>query len=100
MGGMDCSNFTAFVYNYALGIRFTSRVDRQAEEVGRKLPKSEPLVPGDLIYIYADDMKKISHVAIYISPTEIIDSIDSGIRIRAFNGWYKSHYAWARRVVE
>lgn len=28
--GLDCSNFSTFVYDYALGIRFTSDVDEQA----------------------------------------------------------------------
>lgn len=100
MGGLDCSNLTAFVYNFAFGIRFTSWVERQADEVGRKLKRSEPLAPGDLIFLYSADFTRISHALIYISPTEIIDSTGPGVQIRPFAGWYKKNYAWARRVIE
>jgi cell wall-associated NlpC family hydrolase len=100
MGGMDCSNFTAFVYNYAFGIRFSSWVERQSEEAGRKLEKSETLAPGDLIFLYSADFTRISHAVIYLSPDEIIDSTGPGVDVRPFRGWYKKNYAWARRVIE
>lgn len=100
MGGLDCSNFTAFVYNYALGIRFTSRVERQANEAGRKLSRLEPLEPGDLIFLYSADLSRISHALLYVSPTEIIDATGPGIQIRTFEKWYKTNYAWARRLIE
>ena len=100
MGGLDCSNFTAFVYNYALGIRFTSQVGRQSEEVGRRLTAQEVLYPGDLIFLYSADFSRISHVVIYMNPREIIDSTGLGVQIRPYIGWYKRNYAWARRVIE
>lgn len=100
MGGIDCSNFTAFVYNYAFGIRFTSSVEKQSLEVGRRLNDFEALMPGDLIFLYSDNRSRISHVAIYISPTEIIDSTGPGVQLRPFGGWYKRNYAWARRMIE
>src|SRR3954454_24720798 len=43
--GLDCSNFTAWVYNYGLGIRFTSEVQDQADgpkAPGRVLAPDEP----------------------------------------------------------
>lgn len=100
MGGLDCSNFTSFVYNFALGIRFSSAIERQSEEVGRKLSDDESLVPGDLIFLYAKDFSHVSHVAIYLSPTEVIDSTGPGTQIRPFADRYQTHFAWARRVIE
>ena len=100
MGGLDCSNFTAYIYNYALGVRFTSWVDRQAEEVGRKLSDSEELAPGDLIFLWSSDRSRISHAVIYISPSEVIDSTGPGVEVRSNAGWYKDNYAWARRLIE
>lgn len=100
MGGLDCSNFTAFVYNYALGKRFSSNVKRQSEEAGRRLLPSETLAPGDLLFLYDEAKKEISHTAIYIDATHVIDSTDGGVKIRAFSKRYKKEFAWARRVLE
>jgi len=52
--GIDCSNFTSWIYNYGLGIRFTSHCQKQAESdraPGRKLKEGEKLEPGDLLFI-------------------------------------------------
>jgi hypothetical protein len=100
MGGLDCSNFTALVYNYSFGIRFTSRVDRQSREVGRLLAASETPESGDLIFLFSRDRSHISHVVLYVSPDEVIDSTGPGVRVRPFRGWYKENYAWTRRLLE
>lgn len=100
MGGLDCSNFTAFAYNYALGIRFTSNVDRQAETAGRKLAPFERLALGDLLFHWSEDGSRISHVYLYIDENKILDSTGPGIQIRPFSGRYRERFAWARRVIE
>jgi hypothetical protein len=102
LGGLDCSNFTALVFNYAFGTRFSSHVVRQASEAGRLLATTEPLIAGDLIFIYSKDLGKreIAHVAIYIDENNVIDSTDDGVKIRPYAGWYKERFARARRVLE
>jgi hypothetical protein len=102
MGGLDCSNFTALVYNYAFGIRFSSHVVRQANEAGRLLSAIEPLKPGDLIFVYSKGPNKleIAHAAIFIDENNVIDSTDTGVELRPFKGWYKDRFAWARRILE
>ena len=100
MGGMDCSNFTSWVYNYGLGIRFVSNVEDQAEVMGRLLSITEPLQKGDLIYLWSEDHTRISHVAIYIDENHVIDSTGPGVDVRPFDGKYKNRFAWARRVIE
>ncbi len=100
MGGLDCSNFTAFVYNYALGVSFTSNIEKQALKAGRRLHPSEKSAPGDLIFLYSGNFSRISHVAIYLNPAEVIDSTGPGVQIRANSGWYKQNFAWARRIIE
>ena len=100
MGGLDCSNFSSWVYNYGLGISFTSNIRKQAYEVGRKLSSSEEIKKGDLIYTWSSDYTWVSHVAIYIGSGKLIDSRGSGVAIREFDGWYKKRFAWARRVIE
>ena len=100
MGGLDCSNFTSWVYNYGLGIHFDSNAQRQSRIVGRKLARHEDLKPGDLIYIWNTKRTRISHVVIYVNPYWIIDSTGPGVAERPFRGWYRYRYAWARRVIE
>jgi cell wall-associated NlpC family hydrolase len=97
--GLDCSNFTAWVYNYGLGIRFTSEVRAQAEGPGRLLKSEEVFQPGDLLFIRKLDQSEVSHVVIYIDADYIIDSHDEGVQIRAFKGWYKTHLDRARRII-
>jgi cell wall-associated NlpC family hydrolase len=103
--GLDCSNFTSWVYNYGLGIYFTSDVHDQADSSGapgRKLSPQEPLQPGDLLYILKGDRSAVSHVAIYVDPTHIIDSHGEyhGVTEHAATGWYVTHFAFARRIIE
>ena len=102
--GTDCSNLTAWAYNYGLGIKFTSKVGWQAEgprAPGRKLEENEKLEPGDLLFIMNKERSFISHVVLYISPEQIIDTRGKGgCQIRPFKGWYKSHYVFGRRIIE
>ena len=101
--GLDCSNFTSWVYNYGLGIEFTSDVHMQAdgpEAPGRRLSANEPLAPGDLLFIMNRDRTKLTHVVIYIDPGHIIDDHADGVRVRPFSGWYTNSFSHARRIIE
>ncbi len=103
--GLDCSNFSSWVYNYGLGIKFTSDVEEQADGAkapGRKLKPNEPLQPGDLMFILVENRSRISHVVIYVDPEHIIDSHGKagGVTEHTPVGWYKTHFAFARRVIE
>lgn len=100
--GLDCSNFTSWVYNYGLGRKFNSDVHKQAEgenAPGRRLSDGEPLVMGDLLYILKRDRSKVSHVVIYLDAQRIIDSHAGSVQVRQFKGWYKSHLSHARRLI-
>jgi cell wall-associated NlpC family hydrolase len=101
--GLDCSNFTSWVYNYGLGIVFTSEVTAQADgpkAPGRRLATNEALAPGDLLFIENRDRTKLTHVVIYIDPGHIIDDHADGVRVRPFSGWYTSSFSHARRIIE
>lgn len=101
--GLDCSNFTAWVYNYGLGLRFTSNVRKQAEgpmAPGRRLAPGEPFAPGDLLFILKRDRSRVSHVVLYVDEATVIDSHGSGVALRPFKGWYRSHLSHARRVLD
>ena len=104
-GGLDCSNFTSWVYNYGFGIIFTSDVVEQAasSDAGRLLDGAESLAKGDLLFIWNSSFTSISHVAIYIDENTLIDStIDTvnGVAVRSLSGWYKIYFSHARRIFE
>jgi cell wall-associated NlpC family hydrolase len=83
--GVDCSNFTGFVYNLGFGLRLNTDVHQQAEERfartlgGERVPirhirlpesyseRIETLRTGDLVYI-RNHGGKISHVVIWVGP--------------------------------
>lgn len=100
--GLDCSNFTAWVYNFALGIKFTGDVNEQADgpkAPGRRLAPDEPYEPGDLLFILQQDRTRVSHVVLYVDAGHILDEHGSGVAIRPFTGWYRTHLSHARRVI-
>jgi len=103
--GIDCSNFSAWVYNYGLGIRFTSNVQQQADgplAPGRVLAPNEPFAPVDLLYILRQNRADVSHVVIYVDDDVVIDSHGAfgGITEHPREGWYLTHYSHARRIIE
>lgn len=101
--GLDCSNFTAWVYNYGLGIRFTSDVTAQAagpKAPGRRLSPDERLAVGDLLFISTRDGSRISHVALWLGDGQLIDSHKTGVAVRPYAGWYRDCLSHVRRVVE
>ncbi|UUZ86075.1 C40 family peptidase [Paenibacillus sp. P26] len=90
----DCSSFTQYVYKKN-GINLP-RSSKQQSKVGTYVPKSQ-LKPGDLVFFYSP----IHHVAIYIGNGKILHTYGKpGVTISDMNsGWWKSHYATARRVI-
>ncbi|WP_435016888.1 C40 family peptidase [Tundrisphaera sp. TA3] len=82
--GVDCSNFTGFVYNLGFGLRISTDVGIQAEqatarEAGRAVPirrialpesfeeRIQALRTGDLLFI-RNKSGKISHVVLWVGP--------------------------------
>ena len=80
--GVDCSNFTGFVYNLALGIKLSGDINEQTEQlelnptgqhvVIQKIDKPATwaecpakLRTGDLLYIH-DKSGKVSHVILWV----------------------------------
>lgn len=107
--GLDCSNFTAWVYNYGLGIKFDGDVHHQfagtAGPMGQRIPQDGPFEPGDLIFLHPDgNTNQASHVVIYIDDQHIIDSRVNaqnlvGVQIRSREGWYRGAVLSAWRPI-
>ncbi len=125
--GLDCSNFTSWVYNYGRGIRFTSDIHQQAAmyehphtnangqpvymtRIDRPTPTTLPtLQSGDLLYFWRSlptGGQEISHVAMFTqylgTVPYIIDSHGVGVTEHpltgAKDGWYEHHFDHAIRL--
>ena len=107
--GLDCSNFTAWVYNYGLGIKFSGNVNKQyagtAGPMGERIGADGPFETGDLMFLYQkDDTDRASHVVIVIDDDYVIDSrfkakgVD-GVQVRPRQGWYRSAVLGGRRPI-
>lgn len=100
MGGIDCSNFTAWIYNWGFGHRFSSHVERQAETAGRRLAPHEPWQKGDLIFFWDDSGQRIKHVGMYLNDGLMIESRRRrGVVVSAVAHDHRP-VAWVRRVFE
>jgi cell wall-associated NlpC family hydrolase len=83
--GVDCSNFTGFVYNLGFGIRISTDVHRQAELTRASVPALRKEIPlhrvplpedyaeriralrtGDLLFIRDGKGQHISHVVLWV----------------------------------
>ncbi len=100
LGGLDCSNFTSWVYNYGLGIYINSNVINQSQTAGRILATTEHLRKGDLLFFWNKDRTKISHVMIYLEEGIVIDSSRGGVQTHPLQEWREKNFAWARRIIE
>jgi cell wall-associated NlpC family hydrolase len=115
-GGLDCSDYTSWVYNYGLGIKFSpgavdqsnlstaTKIDRAGSAVDSFITK---LQKGDLIFFRDKGQTDVQHVAIYISGYDFIHSNPTpknGVQLgtlkpSAYN-WYEQTLVFARRVIQ
>ncbi len=106
--GLDCSNFTAWVYNFAFGISLHGDVELQAQMKARpgytlphgvrQIEKGQGFLPGDLLYIMDESKKRIVHVVLYIDEEHIIDSTGTHVDVRHFSGWYRERLSHGVRI--
>ena len=102
--GFDCSGFVQYAY-----ARHDVRLPRTAAQMAREgdriaLRESE-LRAGDLMF-FADDGRRIDHVAIYAGDGRILHSTASGGGVRYDDldsdrgRWFRDRWVEARRVIE
>ncbi len=100
--GLDCSNFSSWVYNYGLGMHLNSDINKQAkgeEDQGRQLAPGEEKKPGDILFVRNLKDTKVTHCAIWIGDDKLIDCHGEGVKIRPWTGWYKDHLDHVRRYI-
>ena len=95
----DCSGFTKYVYNKALGknIPHSSRAQSQK---GETIAKSN-LQSGDLVFFTTDRSGNVNHVGIYIGNGKFVHASsakDQVIVSQLDSGFYQETYKWAKRI--
>lgn len=112
--GLDCSNFTSWVLDYAFGLQVTSAIQLQASDgtAGPLVPNGEPLQPGDLLFVRGSPADgPITHVVIYLDAAHRIDETISdsqgthldGVYIRSWGrvgSWPYNSFSHARRPLD
>ena len=98
--GVDCSGFTSKVYSEVFKIQLPRSVSGQ-KQVGDLV--KDKLQPGDLIFFNIDG--KICHVGIYVFDNKFIHAASAGpetgvIKSSLNENYYKTRYAYAKRVIQ
>jgi cell wall-associated NlpC family hydrolase len=78
-GGFDCSGLVQAAYASA-GIQLPRTAQAQYD-AGPRVPASEPLQPGDLVF-FGTDTAHVDHVGILINDTQMVDAPHTGALVR------------------
>lgn len=97
--GMDCSGFIRYVFKKSLGIDLP-RTAAQMSKVGKRVSIND-LEPGDLLF-FNTGRGSNTHIGMYIGDNKFIQAPRTGqdIQITPFDGYYRSHFNGAKRVVQ
>lgn len=100
--GFDCSNFTAWVYRTALGIRFSSSSVYQRYHVGTPVPLSQ-IREGDLLFFRtANNPTGGGHVGIYEGNGMLIEEgggYGKVVQVPLYSTWFGHALVFARQVI-
>lgn len=93
LAGFDCSGFTQYVFEKALGVKIRRSADEQYYQCGKKIAQN-CLLPGDLVF-FQTYRPGISHVGIYKGGGEFIHASSSrGVTVSKLNEPY-----WSQRYI-
>lgn len=98
--GFDCSGFTWYCFDKAVGMEIGRTVEAQWKQ-GKSVGKGE-LKPGDIVFFKNTFKKGLSHNGISIGGGKFIhaENEETGVVISSLeSGYYEDHYAGARRLV-
>jgi cell wall-associated NlpC family hydrolase len=109
-GGFDCSGFVWRVYKLTSYANEGPLADvlrgRTTYQMSGEVPGKQRiydvanLKPGDVLFFGKGPKSKpseVDHAGIYLGNGWMVHSSGYGTTITAFDGWYRSGFAWARR---
>lgn len=98
--GFDCSGFTWYVYDKAVNMEIGRTVKDQYKK-GKSVSNGS-WKPGDIVFFKNTFEKGLSHNGIFLGGGKFIhaENEKTGVVISTLeSGYYKDHYAGARRLV-
>ncbi|QGU94485.1 SH3 domain-containing protein [Clostridium bovifaecis] len=100
-GGFDCSGYTQYILKkFEITL---PRISKDQANIGTTVNINN-LQKGDLLFFATNPSKpsEISHVGMYIGDNKFIHSpkVNDVIKVSEFDGYFRSHFIVARRVVE
>ena len=109
-GGFDCSGFVWRVYkletypgegNLGDVLRGRTTYAMSGEVSGTKRLPFAKLQPADVVFFGAhgpaSKPAEVDHMGIYLGNGWFIHSSGYGVAVAQLSGWYRTHFAWARR---
>ena len=92
----DCSSFTKYVFAKN-GIKLPRTASAQSKK-GKYIPTSR-IKKGDLLFFRVPG-RGIGHVGIYAGGNRMIHTYGKGgVKVSKINGYWRSHYLGAKRVI-
>ena len=98
--GFDCSGFTKYIFDIALGIKLPHNAQEQANLNALQVVDRSNLQPGDLVF-FNTMRHAFSHVGIYIGGNKFIHAPRRGARVRIDDmsqAYWLSRFNGARRI--
>jgi hypothetical protein len=114
VGGFDCSGLTWWLMKRAeggwsnqpprpyAGWSLPQRSSADMASAGVKIMRFSNIVPGDLLFYDGSGDGTVDHVDVYIGGGWALDSSSSVggvIIVNVTSGWYREHFAHARRLI-
>jgi cell wall-associated NlpC family hydrolase len=109
-GGFDCSGFIWRVYKLQAYADEGALADtirgRTTYQMSGEVPRSEripfaELEPADVLFFGANGARskpaQVDHAGLYLGNGWLIESSGHGVALAQLTGWYRTHFAWARR---
>lgn len=104
--GLDCSNFAAWVYNYAIGRKFTSAVAAQSALPFARVESLADCHQGDLLYFFDEAHSAIVHAGVFCwtaanrSRFGVVHSTGPGVQLSTdVSRWPFSRFSHALRPI-
>lgn len=106
--GLDCSNWSAWVYNFGIGRVFTSNVvDQSNIPTFQRIDSLGKLEQGDLVFFTDDARTGITHSGIFCWTNRskesfgVMNSHDTGVRVStSLTSWPLTRFSHGLRVIQ
>lgn len=79
--GFDCSGFTYYVVNKAIGKDITPALQTQVKQAGKRVGKNSRRT-GDLIFFNLEGGRRVTHVAISLGKSKVIHAMNPELDVR------------------